>query len=382
MHSKKGFFLYTYCFVDRENAHSIWSLIDTIAVGLLESGNRVIFCRFCDNAERINRDVPEGVQVRDVRVPVKRSAISLLSQVWGFGKDFRDILRQERVDIVHTHFALPGAIARWVAHRERVPVVLTTHHEIYGSMNFHWRWALRVTQHYCDAAVYISDQVEATYLSLVGRAKTDSVIKNGIDVSSLSEYRALSSSTTSTPHVICPGRFVSVKGQACLIEAWPKVLERFPSATLCLAGEGPDGPKLMERCRVLGITESVEFPGWLLKVNMLELASAASLMVVPSDGTQEGFGLVVAEAMALGTPLVCSDIPVFREVVADTAHYFPVGNADALAKAIIDTLSHPEKAHELAGKARKRVEENFDQRDMVAAYLRLYEKLITRNHNA
>lgn len=158
------------------------------------------------------------------------------------------------------------------------------------------------------------------------------------------------------------------------MEAWPKVLERFPEATLCFPGEGPDGEQLKTRCQVLGISEAVEFPGWLSRDASLKRVSAASVMVVPS--TQEGFGLVVAEAMALETPLVCSDIPVFREVAADTACYFPVGNADALAEAIIRTLSYPKQAKELAAQASLRVAEHFDQRDMVAAYLQLYDDLL------
>lgn len=336
---------------------------------------RVIYCRFCDSPKRVSCDVPQGVLVHDVHVPVKKSVLDLFVQHRVFSKAFRKILRQEQVNVVHTHFALPGAMARWVAHRENVPLVLTTHHELYGSMSKHWRWSLRMTQHYCDAAVYISDQVKASFSPLVGRAQRDLVIKNGIDVSGLSKYSADYLPDFASPGVICPGRFVSVKGQATLVEAWPKVLERFPAAILCFPGEGPDGPQLKKRCQVLGISGSVEFPGWLPRAKTLELASASSVMVVPSS--QEGFGLVVAEAMALGTHLVCSDIPVFREVAADTACYFPVGNADALAKAIIHTLAHLEQAHGRAKQARQRVEAQFDQRDMVAAYLQLYDELLT-----
>lgn len=321
------------------------------------------------------RDVPDGVEVHEICVPVKASACDLFKQLRVFNKSFRRILRENGVDVVHTHFALPGAMARWGSHQERVPVVLTTHHEMYKSMSRHWRWALRITQRYCDAAVYISGQVRASFTPLAGRARHDRVIKNGIDVSELEQRKVNTTNQLSAPRIICVGRFMPIKGQTTLIEAWPTVLEQNPGARLCLVGEGPEKLALEKRCQELNIAHSVEFPGWLAREEALGLAGGSSFMVVPSF--QEGFGLVVAEAMALRVPLVCSDIPVFREVAADTAHYFPVGNSNALAGAIIYVLSHPEQAKERADKASVRVAEHFNQCDMVSAYLQLYDELLT-----
>ena len=76
-------------------------------------------------------------------------------------------------------------------------------------------------------------------------------------------------------------------------------------------------------------------------------------MVCPS--LYEGFGLPLVEAMAAGAPLVCSDIPVFREVAADAALYVPADDDGAWARAVADVLSDPGRARDLAARGAARV---------------------------
>ncbi|SDK79045.1 Glycosyltransferase involved in cell wall bisynthesis [Franzmannia pantelleriensis] len=374
--SSTGDPLSKYCFVDRENAHSIWSLIDNIASALISQSNQVFYFRFCDQSQRVGRTVPHGVKVIDIFVPVKRSRFSLITQHRVFTRALSRFLTQECVDVLHTHFAIPSIVSRWMGEKAGVPVILSTQHELYGSMNPYLRLGLRITQHYCDAVVYVSEQVEKSYHPISGLARRELVIKNGINLLDVQLQNSSLSDFGNSPHIICAGRFVPVKGQLTLLEALPKVLESFPAARLCLAGDGPDKSALHARCQALGIIDSVEFPGWLPKDEMLDRAEGSSLMVVPSDGSQEGFGLVVAEAMALGVPLVCTDIPVFREVAGDTVCYFPVADADILADVIVKVLSHPESTNRRVNKALQRVEKYFDQRDMVDQYLSLYKDLL------
>ncbi|HHK9917052.1 glycosyltransferase family 4 protein [Enterobacter hormaechei] len=363
-------------FVDREAAHSIWSLIDSIAISLIKRGDEVFYYRFCDSHTRENRAVPNGVKVTDVEVPFKRSVFDLVSQHCIFANALGDLLRDHKVDVLHSHFAIPSIVSRWVAKRCKVPVIISTQHELYGSMSSHLRLGLRFTQNCCDAVTYISDSVRQSFAPIDRQNGDDVVIKNGIDVLSLEEHRKIHYTTPAVQTVICPGRFVPVKGQATLLNAWPAVLKRFPEARLCLPGAGPDEQKLKQRCQELDIDTHVDFPGWLPREETLTRIGNAQIMAVPS--AQEGFGLVLAEAMALGVPLLCSDIPVFREVAGDTAGYFPVGEVQCLADAIIRILEQPEQARLKAEAGRERVCRLFDQRNMVAAYLALYDQLLER----
>ena len=69
----------------------------------------------------------------------------------------------------------------------------------------------------------------------------------------------------------------------------------------------------------------------------------------------EGFGLPLVEAMAAGTPIVCSDIPVFREVAADAAIFVPPDDAAAWAVAVAEVLSDPGRTRELKARGTARV---------------------------
>lgn len=366
-----------YCFVDRASAHSIWSLIDVIAIRLIELGNEVTYCRFVENNDStIIRDVPDGVIVEDIVVPEKKRFFNLFTQVMIFNKKFKSIV--EGQDLLHTNFVLPGAFARWLAYR-RVKVIVTTHHELFGSMSMHWRLILKFTQRFCDSAVYISDQVHNSFFNIRGIAKKDIIIKNGVDVNNLKKLALNSEKDESIVKIICPGRFVNEKGQLILIEAMPAILKQYPNAQLFLLGEGPDEWLLKQRCNALRISDSVRFLGWVAKEETMCHIAHSDLMIVPSDGTQEGFGLVVAEAMALSTPLICSDIPVFREVADNTISYFSAGDYQDLSEVVISSLVNKKQTEEMASNASYRVNEYFDQNIMIDQYIKLYNELFMRS---
>jgi glycosyltransferase involved in cell wall biosynthesis len=141
-----------------------------------------------------------------------------------------------------------------------------------------------------------------------------------------------------------------------LLAAFADVRRRLPNARLVRVG-GPltaGQRRLAERLGVLG--GLVELP----PLDRPVLAAAyrrASLVLVPSE--REGFGLPVVEAMACGTPVLASDIPVLREVAADVAGYAPVGDASALSSAALamlerfaDPLEHGEARWRLLERAR------------------------------
>ena len=116
----------------------------------------------------------------------------------------------------------------------------------------------------------------------------------------------------------------------------------------------PDGPPLV----LVGPpgwgpavdTSRAVTPGYLAGRELVNAVAHASAFVFPSR--YEGFGLPPLEALATGTPVVASDLPVTREVLGEHAAYVPVGDADALAAAIAETLAAGDGGP--AGRARRR----------------------------
>lgn len=107
---------------------------------------------------------------------------------------------------------------------------------------------------------------------------------------------------------------------------------------LCITGAHGDDP-LVRVVAELGLGEWVDLRGWVEEAELVELYRTATALVFPTF--VEGFGLPVVEAMASGLPVLCSDIPVFREVAGDAVRYFDPHSPDDIAHAIESLLADP-----------------------------------------
>ena len=117
-----------------------------------------------------------------------------------------------------------------------------------------------------------------------------------------------------------------------------------------MAGEEPFDKPWQEECRVFFhnninvLSKHIELADFCPREKVESFYSEASCVVLPS--TYEGFGLPLAEALARGVPVICSDLDVFREQVslygcADTVHFFPVGDINALAGRLREFINNP-----------------------------------------
>lgn len=371
--------------VDRAGAKSIWELMGHIAARCIAYGGRVTLVMWNDGRTDHTHDVPDGVEVIDIRVPPKRRIWDLVPQHLIFAREFRQVLHRLKPDIVHTNFAVPSIVARWMAAREGVPVIISTQHELYGSMRRHYRWGLRVTEHYCAAVVYVSQAVARSF-GRAGKAPEGAspenspkhvVIPNGVDIGKIHAAIADADERVSG-RIVCAGRMVPIKGQQLLIEALPVVVRQHPHLRLHLIGSGPMEDALRRRVDELGLTVNVAFLGWKPHDDVLREMATAELVVVPSS--MEGFGLVIAEALVCGTTLLMSDIPVFHEVLdaaGATGRFFPRGDATALADSLVEFPFAMPGDH-VAAKAPPAAElQRLSAQTMADAYVSLYRELMT-----
>jgi glycogen synthase len=143
------------------------------------------------------------------------------------------------------------------------------------------------------------------------------------------------------------------KGLDTLIEAFALLRATDPSLRLVMAGRGKDAVLVDRLVRAAGVADGVEQLGAVSDARRLELLAGATLMLMPSRF--EGFGLVAAEAMAAGVPLVASDAGSLPEVVAPPTGgvTVPVGDAPALAAAARRLLEDPGLRAKLSRTARE-----------------------------
>lgn len=334
-------------FIDRSCADSIWTVVTPVTEKLLNEGHKVCWVSMV-SIGGANRSIPpEGTEVIELSVSRDGFPCAWILQMVQLAPKLRKVIKSWRPDVVHTHFAVPGMVARWVAKRAGCKVV-STQHEMFGSMNFLLRAGVRLSERYTDVITYVSKTVATSYgendvavLEVSQRVVPHRiVVYNSIDFSEV-EKAVQASGERDENKVICVGRMVPEKGQASLLEAWSGVLQSRPEMQLHFIGSGPDEGKLKRRADELEVSQSVHFHGWVTKPEALRQMATAGLVVQPSE--HEGFGLSLAEAMATGTPVLVSDIAVFREVVGEHAqgvHFFPVQDVKALSRSIVSEVNN------------------------------------------
>lgn len=137
-------------------------------------------------------------------------------------------------------------------------------------------------------------------------------------------------------------RLVPRMGLDVLVEAWARALPDLPEgAQLLIAGEGPERGPLAAQIERLGLTDSVRLLGRIDDAALLDLYRAADVGVVPSRSF-EGFGLIVIEAAACGTPTIVTQVGGLPEAVdgLDRSLVVAAEDPDALARRIV-TASGP-----------------------------------------
>jgi glycosyltransferase involved in cell wall biosynthesis len=141
------------------------------------------------------------------------------------------------------------------------------------------------------------------------------------------------------------GRLTRQKDFPTLIRAFAAV-RKVRDCRLVILGEGKDRPALEALAKEMGVGGDVDLPGFV--ENPYAHMSRASLFVLSS--AWEGSPNVLTEALALGLPAVATDCPSGPREILEDGRYgplVPVGDADALAGAILKTLTHPPESAEL-----------------------------------
>jgi glycosyltransferase involved in cell wall biosynthesis len=183
------------------------------------------------------------------------------------------------------------------------------------------------------------------------------------------------SPTLSSPSSVIAfqGRLVTTKGVVILFEAARILLEQKRTFELLIIGEGPERESLERLSQEAPLAGCVHFAGRLVGAQLDAALARASMVVVPSLGG-EVFGLVVAENMLRGLPLITSDLGAFIEVLGDGGLTFRTGDVAGLAQELARILDDPALAARLGQSARRRVLEYCDFRRMLEAHAQVYRQ--------
>lgn len=180
--------------------------------------------------------------------------------------------------------------------------------------------------------------------------------------------------SASVPPVIAfQGRLVTTKGLGILFESARTLLAENRAFELLIVGEGPERASLEQLSQNVPLAGHVRFAGRLLGAELDAALAHVSVVIVPSLGG-EVFGLVVAENMARGLPVITSDLGAFVEVLGEGGLTFRTGDAGALTRELARILDDPALAARLAQIARQRALDFYGFRRMLEAHARVYRQ--------
>jgi len=173
------------------------------------------------------------------------------------------------------------------------------------------------------------------------------------------------------PYFLYLGQWKAYKNVPLLIAAFTRVMTQHPGVQLVIAGHDPRHPEVAAAASRVP-NRAVVLPGHLPDDAVTDLYRAAAAVVVPSKA--EGFGLPVLEAMSCGVTVVCSDIPVLRELAEGVAIFCDPGSADSFAAGMLTALnSTPADGRVQRGIERARL---FSWRKAAEETVEIYERVL------
>lgn len=268
----------------------------------------------------------------------------------GLRRQMRELLSRGRYDIVHIHAPLTPVLPLLALEEAQCAVVGTFHTYFERSVAYTLgRAYFQERLNRLDAAVAVSP---AAIASNERYFEADwQVIPNGIDVEAFSpDAPPPPGIRRDVPTILFLGRFDPRNGLATLIDSFKRVRGRNREAQLVVVGHGPLRDHYL---RVAGGDPDINFVGAVLDGRPSYYAHSH---VYACPTTKASFGITLLEAMACATPIVCSDIPGFRDVVAHgrEALMVPCGDRDALADSLVTLLDDPELCNRLGATGRER----------------------------
>lgn len=290
----------------------------------------------------LRRVAPENeyIEFNCARDVVMRTDRRIAWQQWGLPRR----ARAARPDLLH----VPGFDAPlW----KPCPVVLTVH-DLIGMLypqnlpkvsRLYWSRWLPFTTGHADAIIADSECTRRDILRLLRLPpERVQVIHLGVEERFHPQHREATGACRSRyrlpeEFILYVGTLEPRKGVDTLINAYVKLAGRYPHQLVIAGKRGWYYQSIFQRVADLGLAGRVRFLDYVPDDDLPSLYASATVFAFPSS--YEGFGLPVLEAMASGTPVVCSDGSSLREIAAQSALAVPSGQPEALAAALESVLA-------------------------------------------
>jgi len=266
------------------------------------------------------------------------------------GKKFTD------TDIIHAHGSILSGTLSWLlAKKLRVPFIITEHQGPF-SMTSDSFWKLRWTRFImqrANAVLTVSNHLKEEILTANIHPKKIVVTHNPVDT----DLFQLKTNTATTNNILFVGRLDEFKGALRCVKAFHKITAQYPLYTFTIVGDGEDMLPIKSYIESNpSLKSKIYLKGSMSKAAIAAEMQVADFFIFPSR--HESFGLVIAEAMSCGLPVIAGNQTAPKEYVTkDCGILIPPDDIDAMATAMQQILNN-DSAYQ-ANAIRQHIVSNF-----------------------
>jgi glycogen synthase len=305
-----------------------------------------------DGVAVFRRPAEDQELVRDPRLLVR------------FVENAATIKRRFRPDIVHVH---GWQLSAWLNILSGTPMPHATLVTLHGSLKLPHAVQERVLAE-AEIVTAVSASLRNEFAEIFPtHAKSIRILYNGVAAPALQPNPLV----FRPPTALCYGRLVGQKGFDIALRAFANI----PDLRIIVAGDGNARSSLEQLADKLGLSDRIQFRGFVAPGQVPRMINEATFVVMPSRWS-EPFGLVAVESALMGRPIVASRIGGIPEVVdeKETGLLVPVEDPTALAAAVTTLLRDPARTQKMGAQARERALRRFSIERCADEFEELYGK--------
>ncbi|BAZ86757.1 glycosyltransferase family 4 protein [Dolichospermum compactum] len=348
----------------------------------------------CSPGKELEELQKNGYKIHPVNIDRKISLVSNLKSIYYLTK----IIQQNQYDLVHVHTPIAAVLGRIAAKIARVKrIVYTSHglpfHDLSTPTQYGFYFIVEKLTALITDLILSQNYEDISTAKKLGLCPPEKLayLGNGVDIDRFHRERlnpihqhelrqSLGIPETANLIVGTIGRLTRKKGSGYLIEAAAKLVDQFPNLHILIIGgqlssdPEPFQTELLEKIRNLGMEKHVTLTGD--RQDIPEILGLLDVFTLPTF-THEGLPRSILEAMAMGLPVVTTDIRGCREAVLQekTGLIVPSQDSDRLAEALAIMLSNSELRQAYGNEGRKRVTTEYNEDFVFERLTKYYQEL-------
>ena len=354
---------------------------------------------FKNELEKLGHDVyifaPTPKQKNDSKKTIRFPSVKFFFQpemrfAFPYSQKALKLIEKINLDIVHSHdpFSI-GLFGLWLAKRKKIPYV-HTYHTLYPEY-IHYIWETKFTKEWskilsrkfcnkCDSIIAPSTKIK-NYLKKWGTSKPIEIIPTGINIEEFKEkngeitkFKNKYKISSNDKLLIFIGRIGKEKNIGLLIRTIKKVKNK--NVKLLIAGNGPYKTELLKLAKKVGVENKILFLGYLPRKEVIAAYKSSYIFIFSSKSETQG--LVIAEAMTAGLPVIAVSDLAIADMVKDKKNgYLVKSDVDEFAEKI-DKLLKDKNLYKKMSKNSKILSKELSARKQAKKLENVYKKLLNQ----